>query len=260
VLPLRWPEGRDPGELTAYLRRMAGLGQVIVVDGLPAAVFARHHRAWAAFARHMRPDGGLAYRNGKANGVITGVRAAGGDRVIIADDDVRYDDRSLALVLALLDDADLVIPQNYFSPLPWHAAWDSARTLVNRALGLDYPALWPSGAARSCGRAATTGTCCLRTWSSSAPCAPLAPGSSRRRRHTSGGRRTRGTSPGSGSAKPTTASVSQRGWPPNWRYCPPSPSPRLPGATPRSAAPLRRQRDSPRSAVVSTAARRHFPR
>jgi hypothetical protein len=191
VLPLRWPEGRDPGELTAYLRRMAGLGQVIVVDGLPTAVFARHHRAWAAFARHMRPDGGLAYRNGKANGVITGVRAAGGDRVIIADDDVRYDDRSLALVLALLDDADLVIPQNYFSPLPWHAAWDSARTLVNRALGLDYPALWPSGAARSCGRAATTGTCCLRTWSSSAPCAPLAPGSSRRRSHTSGGRRTR---------------------------------------------------------------------
>jgi hypothetical protein len=71
--------------------------------------------------------------------VISGLRAARGDRVVIADDDVRYDARSLARVLALLDDADLVIPQNYFSPLPWHAAWDSARTLVNRAAGLDYP-------------------------------------------------------------------------------------------------------------------------
>jgi hypothetical protein len=139
LLPLRWQAGRDARELTAYLRRMAGVCQVLVVDGSPDAVFSHHHRAWAAFACHLRPDPDLAYRNGKVNGVITGMRAAGGDRVIIADDDVRYDARSLAQVLALLDDADLVIPQNYFCPLPWHAAWDSARALVNRALGMDYP-------------------------------------------------------------------------------------------------------------------------
>ncbi len=139
VLPLRWQADHDAGELTAYLRRMAGTCQVIVVDGSPDAVFARHHRAWEPFACHLRPDPDLAFRNGKVNGVITGMRAAGGDRVIIADDDVRYDDRSLARVLALLDDADLVIPQNYFSPLSWHAAWDTARTLINRAVSMDYP-------------------------------------------------------------------------------------------------------------------------
>src|SRR5690242_11282578 len=139
VLPLRWQADDDAGELTAYLRRLAGLCQVVVVDGSPDAVFARHHRAWAPFACHLRPDPDLAYRNGKVNGVITGLRAAGGDRVIIADDDVRYDGPALAQVFALLDDADLVIPQNYFSPLPWHAAWDTARTLLNRAFGMDYP-------------------------------------------------------------------------------------------------------------------------
>jgi hypothetical protein len=32
-----------------------------------------------------------------------------------------------------------VRPQNYFSPLPWHARWDTARTLINRAVGADYP-------------------------------------------------------------------------------------------------------------------------
>jgi hypothetical protein len=32
-----------------------------------------------------------------------------------------------------------VVPQNYFDPLPWHAAWDSARILLNRGLGMDYP-------------------------------------------------------------------------------------------------------------------------
>ena len=109
------------------------------MDGSPYPVFLSHRRIWGAFTRHLRPDPGLAYRNGKVNGVITGVRAAGSDRVIIADDDVRYDDQPLAQVLALLDDADIVIPQNYFRPLPWHAMWDSGRTLINRAFGMDYP-------------------------------------------------------------------------------------------------------------------------
>jgi len=139
VLPLRQQEEHDASELTAYLRRVSRMSQVIVVDGSPDAVFTRHHQAWAAFVWHVRPDPGLTYRNGKVSGVITGMRAAGAERVIIADDDVRYDRLSLAQTLALLDDADLVIPQNYFRPLPWHAAWDTARTLINRAAGMDYP-------------------------------------------------------------------------------------------------------------------------
>lgn len=139
LLPLRWSTDQGAAELTAYLRHIAGMCEVVVVDGSPDSVFLSHRRAWGAFTRHLRPDPGLAYRNGKVNGVITGMRAPGGDRVIIADDDVRYDDQSLAQVLALLDDADIVIPQNYFSPLPWHAVWDTGRTLINRAFGMDYP-------------------------------------------------------------------------------------------------------------------------
>jgi hypothetical protein len=32
----------------------------------------------------------------------------------------------------LLEGADLVRPQNYFDELPWHARWDSSRSLLNR--------------------------------------------------------------------------------------------------------------------------------
>jgi hypothetical protein len=32
-----------------------------------------------------------------------------------------------------------VRPQNYFDPLPWHAAWDTGRMLINRALEGDWP-------------------------------------------------------------------------------------------------------------------------
>jgi hypothetical protein len=140
LLPLRWQPGRhDPGELGAYLRQVAGWCDVLVVDGSPEPAYTAHERAWGSISRHIRPDPRLAGRNGKVTGVITGVLAASSERVIIADDDVRYDRRSLRRVAALLDDADLVIPQNYFCPLPWHAAWDSARSLLNRALSVDYP-------------------------------------------------------------------------------------------------------------------------
>jgi hypothetical protein len=140
LLPLRWEAGRGGlEELTAYLQGLVRVCDLLIVDGSPPPVFAHHHGQWGAFARHVRPDPGLACRNGKVSGVITGMRACAAERVIIADDDVRYDDESLAWVLALLDGADLVIPQNYFDPLPWHAAWDSARILLNRGLGMDYP-------------------------------------------------------------------------------------------------------------------------
>jgi hypothetical protein len=52
---------------------------------------------------------------------------------------VRYDDAALERIVALLGEAELVRPQNYFEPMPWHALWDSARTLLNRSVSFDYP-------------------------------------------------------------------------------------------------------------------------
>ena len=69
---------------------------------------------------------------GKVNGVLTGVRECSGELVVLADDDVRYDPSTLRRTVDLLGEADLVRPQNYFDELPWHARWDTARSLLNR--------------------------------------------------------------------------------------------------------------------------------
>jgi hypothetical protein len=58
---------------------------------------------------------------------------------VLADDDVRYDQEGLRRLVGLLKAADLVRPQNYFAPLPWHARLDTARTLLNRVAGGDFP-------------------------------------------------------------------------------------------------------------------------
>jgi hypothetical protein len=138
VLPLRWADDAELDDLGDYLRRLSGWIPVTVVDGSPPELLSRHAAAWAGFVRHLRPEPWPG-ANGKVGGVVTGVRAGRSDRVVIADDDVRYDRAALARVLELLGTADVVRPQNVFDPAPWHARWDTGRTLLNRAFTADYP-------------------------------------------------------------------------------------------------------------------------
>lgn len=139
VLPLRRWHVEANEELVDYLGWLASRVRTIVVDGSEERVFAAHHEAFGPLVTHIRVDADLTGRYGKVNGVVTGLRAAGLEKVVIADDDVRYEAGGLDRMARLLDTADLVRPQNYFCPLPWHARWDTARTLVNRAFGADYP-------------------------------------------------------------------------------------------------------------------------
>ena len=137
VLPLRWNDDAGLAELAGYLRGLVERIDVSVIDGSPDELFRGHRDALPPAVRHLAP-GAWPGANGKARGVMTGLQAARHDRVIIADDDVRYDAPALAQVLQRLDRADLVRPQNVFRPTPWHARWDTGRTLLNRVRGGDY--------------------------------------------------------------------------------------------------------------------------
>ena len=139
ILPLRASESLVATDLAHYLGWLAQRAETIVVDGSPAPLFAAHHEAWGHAVRHVAPAPELATPMGKVGGVLTGVALASHEHLIIADDDVRYDETSLARVLEALADTDVVRPQNYFSPLPWHACWDTGRTLLNRISGGDWP-------------------------------------------------------------------------------------------------------------------------
>ena len=140
LLPLRSRAGDDDvGSLTPYLRWLSGRADLLIVDGSDPPEFAEHHAAWSSFATHVRPAQDLRCANGKAWGVLTGLRLARNERVVIADDDIRYDEAGLCRMGELLERAELVRPQNYFDPRPWHAHWDTARILINRAIGNDFP-------------------------------------------------------------------------------------------------------------------------
>ncbi|MCU1659095.1 MAG: hypothetical protein JWO57_3751 [Pseudonocardiales bacterium] len=139
VLPIRVERGADAAELGAYVRTISRRVHVIVVDGSDSLQFRRNARHFTA-AVHVPPRSDLRFANGKVNGVCTGLALCTSEKVVIADDDVRYRCRDLDRVELLLDEADLVRPQNYFDPAPWHARWDTARSLINRGVGSgDFP-------------------------------------------------------------------------------------------------------------------------
>ena len=138
VLPLRWAEDEGWEELEAYLRATAPMvAELIVVDGSEGPLFERHAAALEGVAAVIPPDPAFDFAMGKVNGVTTGVLAARCERVVIADDDVRWDEAGLCRVADGLDAAHLVRPQNFFDPLPWHARLDTGRTLLNRLHTLD---------------------------------------------------------------------------------------------------------------------------
>lgn len=219
ILPLKRTSSGGLGDLPQYLGRVAEWAEVLVVDGSAPEVFAAHSRELPPGVAHLAP----VHRclNGKVAGVLTGLERARTELCVIADDDVRYTETPFRRVLALLADADVVRPQNYFLPLPWHARWDTARSLLNRALGADYPGTL--GVRRSvllraggyCGdvlfenlemirtvRAAGGGTC------------------GRRRYSWPGSRAVPGIFGPSACGRPMTTSRSRFGWRVNWRCCP----------------------------------------
>lgn len=140
VLPLSWPRDLGRDELTSYLELLTHTcGEIIVVDGSPGPVFSANRRAFGHAVRHVELDPRAPGRVRKVPAVMAGVRLARHQAIVIADDDVRYSPAALIRAVRLLERFDLVRPQNYFEPLPWHARWDTARTLLNRAIGADFP-------------------------------------------------------------------------------------------------------------------------
>jgi hypothetical protein len=138
VLPIRMSATDDFAALSTYLTELSRWVDVTVVDGSDAEVFQRNDAEWVQHSRHVAPEQTTG-ANGKVDGVMTGLRGARHDAVVIADDDVRYSYVLLREVVARLQRADVVRPQNFFLGRSWHTQWDTGRTLINRAFGSDYP-------------------------------------------------------------------------------------------------------------------------
>lgn len=144
LLPIRRGifSAQEAAELAAYFQTLANAGcDLLVIDGSPAPVFQQHDQVWRAICRHEAVDRSFGYLNDKVNGIHTGVNLAAVEHIILADDDIRYAASQIDRVCELLDNFEVVRPQNFLAPLPWWARMEAARMLINRATLriADYP-------------------------------------------------------------------------------------------------------------------------
>src|SRR5205814_9661936 len=109
----------DPVEAEALLAYFESIRtavfEIVVVDGSPPDVFARHHDVWSPVCRHEPVNRQFRFLNDKVNGIQTGVRAAGTDQIVLADDDIRYTANDIEQIVRMLDNFEVVRPQNYFA-------------------------------------------------------------------------------------------------------------------------------------------------
>jgi hypothetical protein len=127
-------DSEEAENFKAYFGLLGESGcEVLVVDGSPPEVFAAHAQIWSGVCHHETVDPQYKYLNGKVNGIHTGVDLAAHNRIILADDDIRYTPADARRIADLLAHYDMVRPQNYFRPAPFWARMEAARMLLNRA-------------------------------------------------------------------------------------------------------------------------------
>ena len=144
LLPIRRAtfSAAEANELAVYFGRINDAGcDVLVIDGSPTFVFEQHDDVFRSVCRHENVDQSFGYLNDKVNGIHTGVRLSAMEKIILADDDIRYRAAEIDRVWELLDKFEVVRPQNYLTPLPWWGRMEAARMLINRATlrTADYP-------------------------------------------------------------------------------------------------------------------------
>jgi hypothetical protein len=116
----------DLRPLAEYLSTLGVAGcEVVVLDSSPAVD--EHCRILRWVARHVVVDEPLDI-------VRTAASLASCEKIIIANESVRYDIADLTELCALLDAHEVVEAQDYLEPLPWWGGIDAGRMLVHRGI------------------------------------------------------------------------------------------------------------------------------
>ena len=144
LLPLRRTQflANEAAEWASYFESLSKAGcEVVIIDGSPPGVFSHHAKVFGTTHSHIQVDRRFSYLNDKVNAVHTGVAFTDNEKIILADDDIRYTAENIRETVELLERYEVVRPQNFLSPLPWWARIEAARMLINRGVlrTADYP-------------------------------------------------------------------------------------------------------------------------
>jgi hypothetical protein len=125
----RTADSRD--ELRPFAEYLSSLDvagcDVVILDSSPRQIFEENRRILRWVGRHVAVIG--------ANDPVRlAAEHAACEKVILATEEVRYGRAEIEALLALLEQHEVVEPQEYLRPLPWWGGIEAGRMLVHRGI------------------------------------------------------------------------------------------------------------------------------
>ena len=129
--------GGAADDLAPFAQYLSNLGvngcEVIVVDGSPREQFEANRSFLCWVARHVAPR--VQHRHACGiDPVQAAIDFAAQEKVIVADEAVRYGAGDVDQICDLLELHEVVVPQDYLDPLPWWGGIEAGRILVHRGI------------------------------------------------------------------------------------------------------------------------------
>jgi hypothetical protein len=130
--PMAFDDLRSLGERCTLLTREGC--EVVVVDASEPAAFDDHRRVLRWVARHLPPAPAHLTADGTLHLLEASADFAQTNKVVVATPAAHYQPEDLHRVCDLLEDHEVVVPNEYLDPLPWWARIDAGRMLLQRAV------------------------------------------------------------------------------------------------------------------------------
>lgn len=122
-------------DLANYLSTVGVAGcDVVVLDASPRLQFDLNARILRWVGRHVAVRSEHRTPSGSIDFVRSAATLAACEKVIVAEQDVRYTPDAIGQICDLLEMHEVVEPQDYLDPLPWWGGIEAGRILVHRGI------------------------------------------------------------------------------------------------------------------------------
>ena len=122
-------------DLANYLSTVGVAGcDVVVLDASPRLQFDLNARILRWVGRHVAVRPEHRTPSGSLDLVRSAAALAACEKVIVAEQDVRYTPDAIGQICDLLEMHEVVEPQDYLDPLPWWGGIEAGRMLVHRGI------------------------------------------------------------------------------------------------------------------------------
>lgn len=129
------PSANELRDLANYLSTLGVAGcDVVILDPSPRLQFDLNGRILRWVGKHVAVRPEHRAPGGAVDLVRAAVALASCEKVVVADEDVRYTPDAIDQLCDLLDMHEVVEPQDYLDPLPWWGGIEAGRILVHRGI------------------------------------------------------------------------------------------------------------------------------